>query len=45
MNTIGVKSRNKTNQILNKENMVGNKSQQPYELTEDEDDEKNKLRR
>lgn len=41
MNTFGVKSRNKT---INKENIIGNKSQ-PSEITEDEDDEKNKLRR
>ncbi|CDW72037.1 UNKNOWN [Stylonychia lemnae] len=41
MNTFGVKSRNKA---INKENIIGNKSQ-PTEQLEDDDDEKNKLRR
>eukprot|EP00347_Sterkiella_histriomuscorum_P006635 403352018 len=44
LNTFGVKSRNKINSIFNKENIFGNKSQ-PVDLTEDEDEEKNKLRR
>lgn len=44
MNTIGVKSRNKISSLFNKENVFGNKSQ-PIDLTEDDDEEKNKLRR